>query len=191
MKSAFIFLADGFEEIEALAPVDILRRGGIEVVTVSLNEDCLSTSSRGIPVLADMSIGAFLSEIALDSDDVMVFPGGMPGTRNLASCASLMDMMRKHYMIGGTLAAICAAPSLVLASKLPADILSGRSMTCFAGMEEPIISAGAKYVEEGVVEDGRLITGQGAGFCIEFALSILKHMTDVETAQKVASSMML
>ena len=121
MKGVFIFLAEGFEEIEALATVDILRRGGINARTVSINTDKEVKGAHGVPVTADLDWDGFRSEVkteGTDRKDVMVFPGGLPGARHLADNHDLMELMKSHYAEGGTVAAICAAPGLVV-SQLP------------------------------------------------------------------------
>jgi len=190
MNTAYIFFADGFEDIEAIAPYDILRRGGVNAVAVSLNVDCFSTSSHKLPVVAAMSVDEFLSEVYLDSDDVLVFPGGMPGSKYLAAHDGLMKAMREHYNKGNVLAAICAAPSLVLAANLPSEKLKGLKMTCYEGMQDNILSAGAEYVREACVMDGNLITARGPFLCLDFGLKILSVMTSQAVADKVASDMM-
>jgi 4-methyl-5(b-hydroxyethyl)-thiazole monophosphate biosynthesis len=118
----------------------------------------------------------------------MIFPGGMPGSSNLAAFGKLMDIMQDHYREGGTVAAICAAPSVVL-SLLPD--LAGKKMTCYDGFEEAIQAKGAEYVKEGVVTDGNIITGRGPGWAVEFGLAILAHIKGQETADKVKAGLML
>lgn len=138
MKGTYIFLADGFEISEALTTVDMLRRGGVNVKTVSIYSDRIVTSSNRIPVIADMSFGEFKAATSFGPclpSDVMIFPGGMPGSSNLAAFGKLMDIMRQHYSEGGTVAAICAAPAVVL-SLLPE--ISGKRMTCYDGFEEKL-----------------------------------------------------
>jgi 4-methyl-5(b-hydroxyethyl)-thiazole monophosphate biosynthesis len=120
--------------------------------------------------------------------DVMIFPGGMPGSANLAAFGKLMDIMQQHYVEGGTVAAICAAPSVVL-TLLP-DI-KDKKMTCYDGFEEAITAKGAEYVKEGVVVDGNMITGRGPGWAVEFGLAILSHIKGQETADKVKAGLML
>lgn len=120
--------------------------------------------------------------------DVMIFPGGMPGSSNLAAFSKLMDIMQQHHAEGGTLAAICAAPSVVL-SLLPD--LNGRKMTCYDGFEQELQAKGAEYVKEGVVKDGNIITGRGPGWAVEFGLAILAHIKGEETAAKVKAGLML
>jgi 4-methyl-5(b-hydroxyethyl)-thiazole monophosphate biosynthesis len=120
--------------------------------------------------------------------DVMIFPGGMPGSANLAAFGKLMDIMQQHYAEGGTVAAICAAPSVVL-TLLPD--LEGKKMTCYDGFEAELTAKGAEYVKEGVVTDGNMITGRGPGWAVEFGLAILAHVKGQETADKVKAGLML
>ena len=191
MKGVYIFLADGFEISEALTTVDMLRRGNVNVKTVSIYDDRIVTSSNRIPVIADMAFGEFKASTTFGpciSKDVMIFPGGMPGSSNLASFKKLMDVMLQHFNEGGTVAAICAAPSVVL-SNLP-DI-SGRRMTCYDGFEQARIDKGAEYVKEGVVCDGNIITGRGPGWALEFGLAILSHIKGEDVAAKVRQGLML
>lgn len=191
MKGVYVFLADGFEVSEALTTVNMLRRGGVNVKTVSIYDDRIVTSSNRIPVVADMAFGEFRASTSFGpclSTDVMIFPGGMPGSSNLAGFGKLMDIMLRHYEEGGTLAAICAAPSVVL-SLLPD--LAGKKMTCYDGFEDALAAKGASYVKEGVVVDGNIITGRGPGWATEFGLAILAHIKGQETADKVKSGLML
>ena len=191
MKGTYIFLADGFEISEALTTVNILRRGGVNVKTVTTYDDRIVTSSNRIPVIADMAFGEFKASTSFGPclpSDVMIFPGGMPGSSNLAAFGKLMDIMRQHNEEGGTLAAICAAPSVVL-GLLP-DI-SGRRMTCYDGFEDNLTSKGAEYIKEGVVKDGNIITGRGPGWAVEFGLAILAHIKGQEAADKVKAGLML
>ena len=191
MKGTFVFLADGFEVSEALTTVNMLRRGGVNVKTVSIYDDRIVTSSNSIPVIADMAFGEFKASTTFGAclpTDVMIFPGGMPGSSNLAAFGKLMDIMKDHYSEGGTVAAICAAPSVVL-SLLP-DI-EGKKMTCYDGFEEALAAKGAEYIKEGVVTDGNIITGRGPGWAVEFGLAILAHVKGQETADKVKAGLML
>ena len=191
MKGIYIFLADGFEISEALTTVNMLRRGGVNVKTVSIYDDRIVTSSNRIPVIADMAFGEFRASTSFGpclKTDVMIFPGGMPGSSNLAAFSKLMDIMKQHYAEGGTLAAICAAPSVVL-GHLPD--LEGKKMTCYDGFEEALTAKGAEYVKEGVVVDGNMITGRGPGWAVEFGLAILSHIKGHEIADKVKAGLML
>ncbi len=191
MKGVYVFLADGFEVSEALTTVNMLRRGGVNVKTVSIYDDRIVTSSNRIPVVADMAFGEFRASTTFGAclpTDVMIFPGGMPGSSNLAAFSKLMDIMKQHYEAGGTVAAICAAPSVVL-SLLP-DI-QGKKMTCYDGFEEALTAKGAEYIKEGVVVDGTIITGRGPGWAVDFGLAILAHIKGQETADKVKAGLML
>ena len=190
MKGVYLFLANGFEEIEALSVVDILRRGGVDVKTVSIHYDKVVSGSHKIPVAADMPYGEFKSEVRLDgaeSEDVMIFPGGMPGTKNLAACTELMNLMRLHYAEGGSVAAICAAPGLVV-SQLRG--LEGKRFTCYDGFEDALLTEGAVYEPEPAVVDGNLITGRGPGCALEFGLAVLAHIKGAEVAEGVRQSML-
>ena len=191
MKGVYVFLADGFEVSEALTTVNMLRRGGVNVKTVSIYDDRIVTSSNRIPVVADMSFGEFRASTSFGPclpSDVMIFPGGMPGSSNLAAFGKLMDIMRQHHTEGGTLAAICAAPSVVLCEL---GELKGIKMTCYDGFEQALAEKGAEYVKEGIVKDGNIITGRGPGWAQEFGLAILAHIKGQETADKVKAGLML
>lgn len=191
MKGVYIFLANGFEEIEALATLDVLRRGGVDVKTVSVLYDKFVTGSHKTTVVADMTYGEFKAEVQLDGtdeSDVMIFPGGMPGTRNLAENGEIINFMRLHYAEGGAVAAICAAPGLVV-SQLPS--LQGKHFTCFDGFEDAPVARGGIYEQKPAVRDGNLITGRGAGCAVEFGLAILVHIKGEEAAAAVRHSLML
>lgn len=191
MKGVYIFLANGFEEIEALATLDVLRRGGVDVETVSVLYDKFVTGSHKTTVVADMTYGEFKAEVQLDGtdeSDVMIFPGGMPGTRNLAENGEIINFMRLHYAEGGAVAAICAAPGLVV-SQLPS--LQGKHFTCFDGFEDAPVARGGIYEQKPAVRDGNLITGRGAGCAVEFGLAILAHLKGEEAAAAVRHSLML
>lgn len=191
MKGVTIFLAEGFEDVEALATCDVLRRGGVDVRLVSVTEDPFVVSSHGVAVGVDDTIDSFLpyaDMLGTDEKDVMIFPGGMPGTKNLAREESLMAMMQQHYDDGGTVAAICAAPGLVL-SQL--EDIKGRQMTCFDGFEDYLTARGAKFVPKPAITDGRIITGRSAGYAIAFGLEILKKAKGEKTASEVRHSLML
>ena len=191
MKGVVIFLADGFEDMEALATRDILVRGGIDVRTVSITEDPTVVSSHGVSLWADMTYDEYCDEAGdgpAVREDVMVFPGGMPGSSHLAEHAGLVDRMKRHYAEGGTVATICAAPGLVL-SQL--DPLRGVRFTCFEGFQGPMLEKGAVYEPESVVIDGRIITGRGAGHAVNFGLHILSYLKGQAEADRVREGLML
>ncbi|MBP5689656.1 MAG: DJ-1/PfpI family protein [Bacteroidales bacterium] len=187
MHRVFIFLAPGFEDMEAIATRDVLIRGGIGVFLVSCDEGYLVESSHGLGVMSDMMLEEIYNADVTE-DDVLVFPGGMPGTKNLAANAELMDAMQQHWNDGGTVAAICAAPGLV-ASQLPG--IEDLRFTCFEGFQDAMIARGAVYTPESTVTDGRLITGRGAGHAVAFGLAILEHLKGPEAAEKVKQGLML
>lgn len=190
MKGVYVFLADGFEDVEALATLDVLRRGAVDAKLVSVTDEPFVVSSHNVAVGVDLTFDELLasaSQTGTDETDVMVFPGGMPGTRNLAGHEELMALMQKHYAEGGTVAAICAAPGLV-AGQLPG--LEGKRFTCFDGFEELPASKGAVYVDAPAVTDGRLITGRSAGHAIAFGLAILTKLKGEQAAQDVKAALM-
>ena len=187
MKGVYIFLANGFEEMEALAPLDILRRGGVDVKTVSIHRDKYVTGSHKATVVADMTYDEFKAEVQLDGteeNDVMIFPGGMPGTRRIAENAEIINFMRLHYAEGGALAAICAAPSILG----DLGILSGRKAVCYPGFEDRL--QGADVVREPVVTDGHITTSRGMGTAIAFALELVARLQDRESAGRIGTSIL-
>lgn len=190
MKGTRIFLADGFEDIEALAVCDALRRGGVEVELVSIEPGRKEVvSSHGVHVAADRLL-AEVDDTHTDTDekDFMIFPGGMPGSKRLAACSPLIALMNAHYAAGGSVAAICAAPGLVL-SQLDTD-WKGKEFTCFEGFQEALTAKGARYIVEPAVKCGRIITGRSAGHALAFGLTILKELAP-EQSEKVHYGMYL
>jgi len=189
MKGVTIFLADGFEDMEALGTRDVLLRGGIPVRTVSVTDEYIVESSHGLPVSVDTSWADLeVMEPGTGPEDVMIFPGGMPGSKNLAAHRELMEILQDHWARGGTVAAICAAPGLVV-SQLPG--LEGKRFTCFDGFEDALLAKGAVFTPESAVTDGRLITGRGAGHAVNFGLAILTAIKGPEAAEKVRAGLML
>ena len=186
MEGIYMFLADGFEDMEAIATRDVLLRGGVDVQTVSITDDPFVTSSHGITVSVDLTRDDFDD----DCPAVMIFPGGMPGTKNLAADKALMALMRKCYAHGGIIAAICAAPGLVM-SQLEDDDVSGRYFTCFEGFQDSMIAKGAIFDPKGAIVDGRLVTGRGAGHAVGFGLALLGVLKDKETVDRVRGGLML
>ena len=175
--------------MEALATRDVLLRGGVPVITVSISEDYMVESSHGQQVLADTNWNEIeVMEPGTDASDIMIFPGGMPGSRHLAEHAELMEILQDHWERGGAVAAICAAPGLVV-SQLPG--LEGRRFTCFDGFQDSLIATGAVFTPESTVTDGNLITGRGAGHAVNFGLAILRHLKGEEAVTKVKAGLML
>ena len=179
MSRVYIFLADGFEEVEALVPVDLLRRAGVAVETVSISNTNLVTGRSGISVMADKLIG----EIMFDEAELLVLPGGMPGTKNLGACKALTDQIAAFAgNKDKKIAAICAAPTVF--GQL--GVLEGKKACCYPGLEEKLLGAEASC--DRVVVDGNIITSRGAGTAMDFALTLIAQLVDEETAEKVRQS---
>ena len=174
----YVFLADGFEEVEALAPVDILRRGGVEVKTVGVGAKEI-TGSHGIPVLSDISE----SEVDFGNFDGIVLPGGMPGTLNLEKSGAVNAALRYAAENGKLIGAICAAPSILG----KAGLLDGRRATCFPGFEEYL--SGAHICKEPAVKDGNIITSRGAGAAFQFGFALLSALKGDLAAKELSRLM--
>lgn len=191
MKGSYVFLADGFEEIEALATVDILRRAGIDAETVSIDEEGFVSGAHGITVTVDRIWPELLADLKLEDtekEDLMVFPGGMPGAKNLSEQPDLMAIAQRHFDEGGTIAAICAAPGVVV-SKL--NGVAGKKATCYDGFEGLMQQAGMVYEKAPAVTDGNLITGRGPGCAVDFALAIVQSVCGKEKADALRAGMMI
>ena len=174
MSKVNIFFATGYEEVEALTVVDLLRRAGIETNMVSITGDKAVTGSHGITVQMDK----LFDEIA--EADMIVLPGGMPGTTNLLAFDKLTDMIKEYYNQGKYIAAICAAPTVF--GKL--GLLKDRRATCYPGMEGELFCEEA--LEDAVVMDGKIITSRGLGTAIDFALAIVTALIDDTVAEELA-----
>lgn len=178
---AFIFLADGFEEIEAIATIDVIRRGEIEVISVSISEETMVRGAHDIWVKADR----LFSETDFSEGDILILPGGMPGASNLNNHEGLKSLLLQYADQGKKIAAICAAP-LVLGGL---NLLQGRNATAYPGFESTL--TGAQYLKTGLVIDGNIITGRGPGFAVDFGLAIVSQLTSQEKADEVAAGMLL
>ena len=181
MTKAIVFLAEGFEEMEALGTVDILRRGGIGVITVSITDDKTVKGAHGISITADATIGS----MDLGSADALILPGGMPGSSNLDASDVVKDAIMKQYKAGRIVAAICAAP-MVLGGL---GILEGRKVTCYPGFEEKL--CGAQATGRDVEIDGNVITGRGPGLVMKFALALVAALKGDAAAKEVAAGLLL
>lgn len=179
-KRVCVFLADGFEEIEGLTVVDLLRRADVEVTTVSVTGAKTVHGAHGIDVQADK----LFEEVTYDNQDMAVLPGGMPGTRNLSKHEGVKKVLEQFYREKKYLAAICAAPSVL--GKY--GILKGRRATSYPGFEDAL--AGAEYVYEEVVADDFIITSRGMGTSIAFALMLIEKLSDKEKADVIARSIL-
>ncbi len=173
----YLFLAEGFETIEALTVVDMLRRAEIDIKTVSVMDSLEVVSAHRILVKADVMIDDIIEQPA----DMYVLPGGIPGTPNLRANKTLMDMIKKQYEADGYVAAICAAPGIF--SEL--GFLKGRSATCYPSFEEQLKSEGADVTRLPAVTDGNVITGRGMGTAISFSSAIITALKGSEMAEKI------
>ena len=174
-KKVIIFLADGFEEVEAVTPIDFLRRAGADVTVAGVGGGTVK-SSRGLLVQTDKAV----SESDAGNWDAVLIPGGMPGASNIAASAACSKIIKSQVSSGRLLAAICAAPAVVLA---PLGLLSGHRFTCYPGMEKDV--SGARWSEERVVVDGNLITSRGPGTAGEWALEIISKLFGPDSAKKI------
>lgn len=181
MKRSYIFLATGFEEIEALATADVLRRAGMEVTLVSIYKDRMVTGANGITVAADVVFDG------VDYTDAgwLICPGGMPGAENLVRCEPLADLLKNHVAAGGRVAAICAAPAVVLGQL---GLLKGRSATCYPGFEH--LLTGAKFTDAPVVCDDKFVLGNGPANALNWALEIVSQTLGRTPAEHVAGGML-
>ena len=181
MKTIFVFLADGFEEIEAITPIDVLRRVGLNVQTVSVMEEQIVAGAHGIPVVADK----MFADIDLDNAEMLLLPGGLPGATNLDAHQGLSDMIMSFASEGKPLAAICAAP-LVFGNR---GLLQGKKATCYPGFESYL--AGAEYTAALVETDGNFITAKGPGAAMDFAFAIVEKYCGIEKVNELKSGMMI
>lgn len=176
----YVLLADGFEEIEALAPVDFLRRAGVLVKTVSLTGKSIF-GSHGIEVIADIN----LQDADFSDAEMIVLPGGMPGTTHLDECPQMTEILSLVYDRGGYLAAICAAP-MVLGKR---GYLRNREAICYPGFENFLTEA--RISNDSVVRDGRIITAKSAGFAWQFGYVLAEIFAGKDTCEKVRKDLFL
>lgn len=180
MRKAYILLADGFECVEALAPIDVMHRAGIDLKRVAVGHRLDVISSHGLMTLrCDMLLGDAL----LEDGDVLILPGGNPGYINLRESEDVLRVVRNYFDRGALVAAICGAPTVLAA----AGVARGRRVTCHTS----VISDMGDYLYEGgrVVEDSNLITAAGAGISIDFALAIAARIVSAETLSRIRQGM--
>lgn len=176
----YLLLADGFEEIEALTPLDVLRRAGLSVRTLSIKDGPVM-GAHGITVTADMP-----AEEAVDRIELLILPGGMPGSKNLDACPQTDRLIQKATADGGRLAAICAAP-MILGKR---GLLAGRRAVCYPGFEKYLTGA-TVVTDRDVVTDGYITTAVGMGAAPKFSTALLALMTDCKTAEEIAKAAFL
>ena len=182
MPRVLVPLAEGFEEIEAVTVVDLLRRAGIEVHTASLDGPQV-TGSHGVTVLADQALDA----VAADDYDMIVLPGGMPGAKHLKDDPRVISLLRRYAAEGRFTAAICAAPS-VLAH---AGLLEERAATSFPGFLSAESAPGIRLREDAVVVDGKVVTSRGAGTAMEFGLALVGLLQGADARRQVEERLQL
>jgi len=180
-KKVLVILADGFEEIEAITPIDVLRRAGLEVTLAGLSGTTVS-GAHGVKFQADVTLDDYKG-----LPDLVVLPGGLPGAKNLGESKKVAEIVKRMNSLKKLIGAICAAPALALA---PAGILDGKKATCYPGFEKnfpPSVS----FSEERVVVDGNIITSRGPGSALEFALELVEQLVDREKAQTLKEGLLV
>ncbi len=179
-KSVLVVLADGVEEIEAVTPIDILRRAGLAVNVAGVGKQEI-TGSHGIKITADVVL-----EDYKDIPDAIVLPGGLPGANHLKRSKILSDLLLKMKENQKIIGAICASPARVLA---PLGILDGKTATCYPGFEKEF-GPKVKFMEDRVVRDGLVITSRGPGSALEFSLRLVEELVDAEMAKKLKNDLL-
>ena len=180
MKKVYLFLAYGFEEVEALTAVDLLRRAGVQVTTVSVTGNDIVTGAYRIPDVADIKI----EENDFEDADAIVIPGGQPGVDNLSECEKIADIINNAYKNKKFVCAICAAPMIL--GKL--GLLEGRKATCYPGCESAL--TGADISGDRVCVDGNIVTSRGVGTAIDFAAKIIELLMSEEKAAEIKTSVL-
>lgn len=171
----YLFLADGFEEIEALTVVDLLRRAELDIKTVSVKADRLVMGAHKVQLVADL----VMEDVDYDQSQAFILPGGMPGTTNLSKNKALIELLIRANSEEKMIAAICAAPTIF------GDLgfLEGRKAVCYPGFESKL--KGAIIVEDPVVRDGHIITSKAAGTAVEFSIKLIKHLKSKEDSMNI------
>ena len=182
MKKVYVFLADGFEDVEALIPIDVLRRGGVDVTTVSISDFPLVNSAHGVNVEADI----MFEQGEFDDADLIFLPGGMPGASNLFAHKGVCKAVVDQCAAGKKVAAICASPAVVLA---PLGILEGKKATCYPGFESALAENNADYTGALFTVDGNVTTGEGPAAAFPFAYELLAQLVNKQTADQIAEGM--
>ena len=185
-KKAIVLLADGFEDVEAVTPVDYLRRAGIEITLASISDNLTVTSKwGGIKVIADVLLTGLVRQ-NVSGWDAVILPGGMPGAANLAASKETGALLAEMAAAGKLVCAICASPALVLA---PLGLIAGKKFTCYPGLEEK--AADGIWSDDRTVTDGNIITSRGAGTAGEWSVEIIKNLIDEAAAKKIAETVLL
>ncbi|MDO4163339.1 MAG: DJ-1/PfpI family protein [Bacteroides sp.] len=181
MSTAYVFFADGFEEMEAFASVDVLRRAGINVQMITVTPDEIVTGAHGVPVLCDKNI----ANCDFYDASLLLLPGGMPGAATLGECEDLKKLILKFAQEDKPIAAICAAPMVL--GKL--GVLKGKKATCYPGFDQYL--EGAEYTGAMVQKDGNIITGKGPGAALDFALAVVELLCGKDKVEELKKAMCL
>jgi 4-methyl-5(b-hydroxyethyl)-thiazole monophosphate biosynthesis len=194
-KKVIVLLAEGFEEVEAITPIDYLRRCGLAVTVAAIGNDLIVKGSHGIQLRADICLKTLLEEgnLASSAWDGVIVPGGLPGTDNLAASKETGDFLAEMGTAGKLICAICAAPARVLA---PLGLLKGKKFTCYPGEEakvlsQPSTSPGAVWKEERVVVDTNIITSRAPGTAGEFACAVIEKLLGEGEGKKISGMVLL
>ena len=188
MIKAAVFFADGFEDVEALSPVDYMRRAGIEVVTVGVkgvpfNKTMIVTSSHKVPMIMDMTLADFLAQFGEELPDCVCCPGGSVGAQNLSENEQLLAYLEKCNAAGKLVSAICASPAVVLGKT---DVLKGKKWTCYPEMQD---NAKPEYLDgysnQVFITDGNLVTSRGPGASEQFAMELVRILAGQETYDRI------
>ncbi|MBI3999896.1 MAG: DJ-1/PfpI family protein [Candidatus Omnitrophica bacterium] len=181
VKKVLVILAEGFEEIEAITPIDVLRRAGVEVTLAGLGSQIVA-GAHGVKFQADVALNDYHG-----LPDAMILPGGMPGAKNLGESKKVAELIKKMNSQNRIVSAICAAPALALA---PTGILDGKRATCYPGFEENF-SGAITFSTDRVVTDGNIITSRGPGSALEFALELVEKLVGKEKAETLSEGMLV
>jgi len=180
MAKVYVFLANGFEDVEALIPVDVLRRGGVNVITVSTTGNPVVESAHGVGICADI----LFEDGSFEDADLLMLPGGMPGASNLYDHEGVCQAVKAQFAADKKIAAICAAPAVVLAQL---GILDGKKATCYPGFEQ--LFKKATYTADLVTVDGNITTGEGPAAAFPYAYELLAQLVDKQTSDQIAEGM--
>lgn len=183
-QTSYIFLAPGVEEVEATATIDALRRANIPVTLVAVSDNLQVKGATGQTLVAD----SLISDVNTENADWLIIPGGDPGAQNLFANDEVKAKILAHYQKNGRIASICAGPAVVLA---PLGVLKGKKATCYPGLGDAINSNGGEYVEQTVVIQPNLITSEGPGTTLPFAIEIIRATKGDKAAETVASGMLV
>ena len=182
MKSSYLFLADGFEEVEAICVIDIMRRASLPIKTISITDSLQVVGAHNVTLTAD----SLFADTDFSDADWLILPGGMPGATNLAKYTHLGELLVKHNKAHQNIAAICASPAVVLA---PLGVLDNKNAVCYPGFEKMMTKAKLDY--KPIVSDGNILTANGPAAAIQFALAIVVYSLGYDHQREIAEGLLL